>query len=287
MSWQNEMASKLPLWLSVLLVLAGCVSNSAYHSLDGPPRSPAKTSQSAPPVEASQSDKEVTPSLLSPRPGHYRVRRGDTLYSIAFRYGLDYKKLANANRIGPDFTIFVGQELVLREAERGPATNRPQPAKPEPAPRPAAPTAIKDTKVNSQNDDVKRLSSSASVVSQITWTWPHDGKIVRTFNADVSDRKGVDISGDIGDSVMAAASGRVVYAGNGLPGYGNLIILEHSSTLLSAYAFNQELLVSESDRVERGQVIARLGKQGDQPRLHFEIRREGKPVDPMGYLPRR
>lgn len=110
---------------------------------------------------------------------------------------------------------------------------------------------------------------------------------MRTFDSNVSDRKGVDLTGEIGDSVVAAASGSVVYAGNGLPGYGNLIILEHQGSLLSAYAFNQELLVSEQDRVTKGQAIARMGRQGDQPSLHFEIRQEGKPVDPMRFLPRR
>ncbi|EAR10250.1 murein hydrolase activator EnvC family protein [Reinekea blandensis] len=103
----------------------------------------------------------------------------------------------------------------------------------------------------------------------------------------MSDRKGIDLRGRIGDSVVAATNGVVVYAGNGLPGYGNLIILEHSGSLLSAYAFNDEMLVKEKDRVRSGQQIATMGKQGDQPGLHFEIRRNGKPVDPLTYLPDR
>lgn len=103
----------------------------------------------------------------------------------------------------------------------------------------------------------------------------------------MSTRKGIDLQGRIGDSVVAATNGVVVYAGNGLPGYGNLIILEHSGSLLSAYAFNDEMLVTEKDRVRSGQKIATMGKQGDQPGLHFEIRRNGKPVDPLTYLPDR
>lgn len=277
------MASKLSLCMAVLFTLSGCVNNPAYRSLDGASPSSSRSAGTAPPIQASQPETKASASSSSNRPGRYRVRRGDTLYSIAFHHGLDYKKLANANQIGTDFTIFVGQELVLRESDHGPATARP----PRPVPKPAGDPLPSDTKVNSQKGDVNQLPEKIAQTVDTEWIWPHNGKIVRTFNAEVSDRKGVDIGGEIGDSVRAAARGTVVYAGNGLPGYGNLIILEHSSSLLSAYAFNQELLVSERDQVEKGQVIAKLGKQGDQPRLHFEIRREGKPVDPLGYLPGR
>lgn len=273
----RQIASNLLVGLTVAVLVSGCFNNSAYSSLEGRPE-PTRN------VDAKTSRPTVSPST-TPNPGRYRVRRGDTLYSIAFRYGLDYKKLAAANDIGSDYTIFVGQTLTLREAE---APVRPPESKPPRTPdRSQTPPAQTVTKVNREETAVKDVASVSASSSNLTWGWPHDGKIVRTFNADVSDRKGVDLVGQIGDSVKAAAEGVVVYAGNGLPGYGNLIILEHSESLLSAYAFNRELLVGERDRVERGQVIARMGKQGDQPGLHFEIRREGKPVDPMRYLPQR
>ncbi|GGX61720.1 lipoprotein NlpD/LppB [Saccharospirillum salsuginis] len=273
----SQIASKLLGGLTVAVMVTGCFNNAAYSSLEGRPKpSSGTTSQTTRPT--------VSPST-TPNPGRYQVRRGDTLYSIAFRYGLDYKKLAAANDIGSDYTIFVGQTLVLREAEPPVRQSEPKPTPSSNRPQTSSSQTV--TKVNKEESAVKEGASVSASNANISWNWPHGGKIVRTFNPNVSDRKGVDLVGQIGDSVRAAAEGTVVYAGNGLPGYGNLIILEHSDALLSAYAFNQELLVGERDRVERGQVIARMGKQGDQPGLHFEIRREGKPVDPMRYLPQR
>ncbi len=269
---------------SILLVsglsgslLSGCLNNAAYSSLDGGSRPVSNTRPAVAPAVSNPSNTRI--------PGQYRVQRGDTLYSIAFRYGLDYKKLAHANNIGSNYTIYVGQTLALREASPPPSPTTV--TRPQTAPPSAASSSQSVTKVNSQEADVKVSTASTSTVRNLSWDWPHNGKIVRTFSPNLSERKGVDLVGQIGDSVRAAARGTVVYAGNGLPGYGNLIILEHGDSLLSAYAFNQELLVAERDQVEKGQVIARMGKQGDQPGLHFEIRREGKPVDPMGYLPQR
>lgn len=292
-------------------VLAGCVNNPAYTSLDGPPRSSSAASQpSRPAAEQPARAEPASPrpaqsgTASTTRPDYYRVQQGDTLYSIAFRYGLDFRKLAHANNISSNYTIHPGQQLALRESEpaRAPQTvTAPTAASSQPTPRPvtreassgasaaSAPVAASPpvTQNNNSSASVRATTPPATSSSSLEWAWPHDGKIVRTFNANVSDQKGVDLTGQIGDSVKAAANGTVVYAGNGLPGYGNLIIVEHPGSLLSAYAFNQELLVSERDVVSKGQVIARMGSQGDQPRLHFEIRQEGKPVDPMRYLPRR
>lgn len=311
MSVNCKKASKIAIAWLLLTVLAGCVNNPAYTSLDGPPRASSKPSQAArpsaeaparAPASASQPAQSVTAAPA--RPGHYRVQQGDTLYSIAFRFGLDFRKLAHANNIDSSYTIYPGQQLVLRESEPGSAPQSaaassaassqapPRPAAREPssstrdvATPTVAPAPV--TESNNASAPVRTSPPPTASSSSLEWVWPHDGKIVRTFNANVSDQKGVDLTGQIGDSVKAAANGTVVYAGNGLPGYGNLIIVEHPGSLLSAYAFNQELLVSERDTVSKGQVIARMGSQGDQPRLHFEIRQEGKPVDPMRYLPRR
>jgi lipoprotein NlpD len=198
--------------------------------------------------------------------------------------------LAAANNIDSRFTIYPGQILSLKEADTVVAVSSPsRPAAASSSQGQAGSNSSSQTVTNPVPAAVTPSSSSngSSNATQLSWVWPHNGKIVRTFNSNVSDRKGVDLTGEIGDSVKAAATGTVVYAGNGLPGYGNLIILEHSGSLLSAYAFNQDLLVSERDQVTKGQAIARMGRQGDQPSLHFEIRQEGKPVDPMRFLPQR
>ncbi|MEH6344918.1 MAG: peptidoglycan DD-metalloendopeptidase family protein [Bermanella sp.] len=119
------------------------------------------------------------------------------------------------------------------------------------------------------------------------WTWPAKGKLIAKFSAKSPANKGIDIAGGLGESVTAAAAGSVVYAGSGLLGYGNLVIIKHNEQYLSAYAHNKRLLVKESQKVKAGQTIAELGSSGtDKVKLHFEIRRQGKPVDPMLYLPR-
>ncbi|WP_108165845.1 peptidoglycan DD-metalloendopeptidase family protein [Saccharospirillum sp. MSK14-1] len=255
------------------LVLSACLNNPAYRSLDG----------DSSPFTSRNNTNSASASI--DRPDRYRVRSGDTLFSIAFRYGLDYRKLARANNIDSNYTIFAGQMLELKES--GGSVGASSSTNSSRSSGRSAGASSSVTNVNSQNSGVNASTSASAAAPNIQWVWPHDGTIVRTFNANVSDRKGVDIRGQFGDSVKAAAEGSVVYAGNGLPGYGNLIILEHSNALLSAYAFNQELLVSEQDQVRRGQEIARMGRQDDQPGLHFEIRREGKPVNPEQYLPRR
>lgn len=205
----------------------------------------------------------------------YVVKRGDTLYSIAFRYGLDFKELAQKNGIDGRYRIFVGQRLKLYEQSET-----------------TKPVNVEQNNLADANPSKSQNSATASQrdtsnITEIAWYWPHSGKIVRTFKDGSSLSKGVDLTGNFGDSVLAAASGTVVYAGNGLVGYGNLIIIEHSNSLLSAYANNQSILVNEKDKVDAKQVIATMGEQGDQPSLHFEIRSNGKPVDPLRYLPKR
>lgn len=224
------------------------------------------------------------------------MQKGDTLYSIAFRYGLDYRRLAAGNGIAAPYTIYVGQRLQLREADppartasasstRKGATQASASA-PGPAPPGAKPTPV--TKPSSKPATTASSSRPAAAVGGPvkTWRWPTSGKVVRGYSSTV--HKGIDISGKRGDPVEAVAAGQVVYAGTGIVGLGELIIIKHNDVYLSAYGHNSRLLVSEGTEVKAGQKIAEKGSSGtDKVRLHFEIRKEGKPIDPLRLLPRR
>ena len=224
--------------------------------------------------------------------GHYIVQRGDTLWSIAFRFGWDWKALAQRNGIGPPHVIHPGQRIqfggsaprtVARPASPTPApvprTTAPVVATPVPTPTPitrAPQTAPKAT------TPVKPVTRSAS-----GWAWPAKGQIIGRFSSNGSLNKGIDIAGELGQPVLAASDGAVVYAGSGLRGYGELVIIKHSDTYVSAYGHNRRLLVQEGQQVKAGQTIAEMGSTGtDRVKLHFEIRRQGKPVDPLQYLPK-
>lgn len=267
--------SKNSIVFVIILMLTSCLSSERFASLEK--RGVPEWQQTKPDTQTSQPSKY--------RPDYYLVKPGDTLYSIAFRFGLDYKKLANANAIGSDFRIFEGQSIRLSEKSVAPKPTS-SPAKPQETSKTSV-AGKTVTNTSSQKNDAPVVPSLNDKHMVRSWVWPHNGKIVRTFRSGVSDRKGIDISGRIGDSVLAAAGGTVVYAGDGLPGYGNLIIVEHSNSYLSAYAFTDRILVNEKESVDAGQKIATMGKQGDQPGLHFEIRQDGKPVNPLQYLPRR
>lgn len=233
----------------------------------------------------------------------YRVRRGDTLYSIAFRNGLDYRELARSNRIDPPFTIYPGQEIrldgrppVRRESASTPS-RRVSPA-PTASTKPSLTAAVAASKppsaplkpgVAPQPVTAPRLPAVDSAANAISaWRWPAEGQLVASFVSGDQTRQGINIAGKSGDPVRATADGEVVYSGNGLIGYGELIIVKHNSTLLSAYGHNRQRLVQEGDKVKAGQQIAEMGSSSaTRDMLHFEIRRNGKPVDPLGFLPRR
>jgi lipoprotein NlpD len=220
--------------------------------------------------------------------GQYRVRRGDTLYSIATRHGWDWKALAERNRIPAPYTIRVGQ--LIRFSGNGPAV-------PMAAAAPAAngvsraPATVATPVVVRQSASPIGASSAGQPVARISpagWTWPANGQLIALFSSNNSLNKGIDIAGDLGQPVVAASAGSVVYAGSGLRGYGELVIIKHSDTYVSAYGHNRRLLVREGQQVKAGQTIAEMGATGtDRVKLHFEIRRQGKPVDPLQYLPRR
>jgi lipoprotein NlpD len=219
------------------------------------------------------------------KPGYYTVKPGDHLIRIGLENGQSYKDIARWSNIDNPDRIEVGQVLrIVPPANEGvvakpvviskvaPVAMAPLPAasasKPAPA---AAPVAA---------------SPSLAADDEPAFIWPNNGTVLASF--DEVKNKGVDISGAAGDPVLAAADGRVVYAGAGLRGYGNLVILKHNNTYLTAYAHNQKLLIKEDQSVKKGQKIAEMGNtDSEQVKLHFEVRRQGKPVDPSKYLPAR
>ncbi len=279
-----------------VLVLGGCASTPPAPVED---RSVGSHYSHRP--EASSSGLSNVPS------GSYRVHKGDTLYSIAFRNGLDFRDLARANGIASPYTIYVGQVIRLggqsvarNEAPANaalPSRSSSQLSSVAP-PRNAArsPTAIAPP-ANPANPPIAPPNVTTAAQSSPTenaaspefrWRWPSDGQLVATFVSGDQTRQGINIAGKSGDAVRATADGEVVYSGNGLIGYGELIIVKHSSTMLSAYGHNRRRLVQEGDRVKAGQQIAEMGSSSaTRDMLHFEIRRNGKPIDPLGLLPKR
>ena len=206
--------------------------------------------------------------------GWYTVKKSDTLYSIAWRYGLDYQQLALWNKIGKDFIIHPYQRLILVEPENASLVA-------------ANSEADRSTKKTEPTTEKKVTEAINTENVSVNWRWPTSGEIMNTFAADKLYRKGIDIAGKLGQAVHAVADGKVVYSGNGLAGYGNLIIIKHNDTYLSAYAYNQQRLVKEGMAVKVGTIISKMGRHPDGTvRLHFEIRKNGKPVDPFKYLPR-
>ena len=240
------------------------------------------------------------------------VQKGDTLYSIAFNHGLAYHEIAELNNIQNPAMIHIGQEIRLFPASAA-AASAPE-IKPVLQSRPQEPP-IKDgplahklpysaqavaqiKKMQEEPDYVGKAEAKAEIKpdesisasadddeAEIRWSMPTNGKLVGNFS-ESANRKGIDIAGKHGQAVMASAAGKVVYSGSGLRGYGKLVIIKHNKTYLSAYAHNDQVLVQEGQNVTKGQKIAEMGNtDADQVKLHFEIRKLGKPVDPAKYLP--
>ncbi|MCZ6487562.1 MAG: peptidoglycan DD-metalloendopeptidase family protein [Gammaproteobacteria bacterium] len=208
-------------------------------------------------------------------PGWYRVKPGDTLYSIAWRYGLDYQQLVRWNNIPGNYIIQPGQQLKLL----GPGSKQTGQSK-----------TIKSVPGGQADSTPKQKTSGSSVGNTrvVKWRWPTEGKVLNSFALNILSQRGIDIGGKLGQPIHAVADGKVVYSGNGLAGYGNLIIIKHNNTFLSAYAYNQQRLVEEGVTVKAGRLISKMGRHNNgSPRLHFEIRINGKPVDPLKYLPKR
>lgn len=273
-------------WMTLLLaaaLLAGCAS---------PRRSPAPVEdRGGAPRSVTVAPAPGEPARVLPgaenagKPGYFTVRPGDTLLRIALESGQNWRDIARWNNLDNPNVIEVGQ--VLRVAP---------PAAPVPgtavAAAPAAPAALPPASAASAPASAARAPAQTPAANpadeEIAWAWPTSGAATVLAGFDEQKNKGIDIGGRAGDPVLASADGRVVYAGAGLRGYGNLIILKHNNTYLTAYAHNQALLVKEDQSVRKGQKIAEMGSTDtDRVKLHFEIRRQGKPVDPTRYLPAR
>ncbi len=270
------------------VVLGGCASKSIN-------RAPvedrgAASGKIAAPVSQAQAVPAPVPVLVKQppgfenagKPGYYTVKPGDTLIRIGLDQGQGYKDIARWSGVENPNRIEVGQVLrvepPLASAGTGVVTRPVTQASVTPLASAPAPTAA-----------VSKPAAAPAVTTpddEINWIWPTGGPVMTGF--DEVKNKGLDIGGAAGDPVLAAADGRVVYVGAGLRGYGNLIILKHNNTYLTAYAHNQTMLVKEDQAVQKGQKIAEMGSSdADRVKLHFEVRRQGKPVDPARYLPAR
>lgn len=268
------------------VVIVGACSSASYVRKD------QRSSSMAPLSSAATSSR---PSVGGPS---YRVAKGDTMYGIAFRNGLDFRDLARWNNISPPYTIYLGQMLRLGPgasavASRSPATTIARPSA-SPPPVPASTTKTPAPTGPAAAASAGSVTSAPPLSAQhpplvnrgpVSFNWPLEGPLLSRYASGDPARAGIDIGGKAGTQVRAAADGEVVYSGNGLVLYGELIIIKHTNSLLSAYARNGRRLVEEGSRVKAGQPIAEIGASRQQ--LHFEIRRDGKPVNPLEYLPKR
>ena len=256
-----------------LLELTGCSSRPIN-------RAPVEDRGDAKVVQPAPMESKPLPGINAAnagKPGYYTVKPGDTIMQIGRVSSQNWRDIARWNSLDCPYQIEVGQVLRIAPPEGtavatpvNPAVAPPKPLPPIVA-SPAAPSAP---------------TSPMATEDDIAWIWPSNGALIAGFD-DVKN-KGLKIAGKLGDPVVASADGRVVYAGSGLRGYGNLVILKHNETYLTAYAHNQTLLVKEDQTVRKGQRIADMGSSdADKVMLHFEVRRQGKPVDPAKYLPAR
>ena len=279
---------KIFLSIILLLLIVGC-ANRKY------PAPIVKIDQVSSPYS------EVHKNIITD--DSYQVQKGETLYSIAWKAGIDFRLLAQMNNISKPYEIFPGQKLNLSQGAVSIAKNKTikQPV-----------TEIKTTQKNNkktiakekpeeygknqtnqkvqkkvQKEPIKKIESDSFPSKVRKWRYPSDGKIIDTYSTKENGNRGIDFGGRPGDPIIAAADGKVVYAGSALRGFGNLVIIKHNNDYLSAYAHNRSLLVKEQDWVKAGQIIAEMGSSGtDKVKLHFEIRFRGRTVNPNKYLPK-
>jgi len=253
--------------------------------------------------------------VVRPGGGDYIVKKGDNLYGIAFQRGVRMQDVVTWNRISNPDLIHPGQRLRMSPPDTGraavpvvhkrpvatkpvvvasvpppePVVSKPGPTAPlvvAPVLKPASKAGVQAVKRRPRSKPAEAPHVASASHDGLRWSWPTKGKVFKGFQASSEGKRGIDIAGSAGQTIVAAASGKIVYSGSGLRGYGQLIIIEHNKKYLSAYAHNSVLRAKEGDRVARGQPIAKMGKSGtSRVMLHFEIRRDGKAVDPARYLP--
>jgi lipoprotein NlpD len=279
-------------WLLLALLSAMVLSGCANKNRPAPVEDRSPNAARAPAKMVASADN-------AGKPGYYSVKSGDTLIRIGMDNGQSWRDIARWNNIENPNLIETGQVLrvtppeetgvVVRPVSSTNVVTSPAPANTASAPAPASNTASVRPPASAANPPnastpANNLANSDSAEDTVSFQWPTRGNVLAGF--DEVKNKGIDIAGKAGDPVLAAADGKVVYAGSGLRGYGNLVILKHNNTYLTAFAHNQSLLVKEDQAIKRGQKIAEMGNSdADQVKLHFEIRRQGKPVDPAKYLP--
>lgn len=244
-----------------ILLAVGVVSGCSFTEDVAKPQSQQATVQPLPvrkPVES---------------PKHYVVQQGDSLYSIGFRLGLSYRQLAEWNNLAPPYKLTPGQKLRLFKPKQWVIKKSQEFGR-----------SVIVEKEDELSEKKSTISNNNKKVLKLYWQWPLTGSVIKNYLQ--TDGKGIDIQAVVGQTVKAAASGTVVYDGDGLPGYDGLLIVKHDEEYLSAYAHNAKLLVKEGDMVKAGQAIAEIGDMGNkQLFLHFEIRKNGNPVNPLDYLP--
>lgn len=279
--------NKMPIYRGLLLltafILCSCMGGGQAPVI-------SRDGQVSKPVARKPDQERVIPGAGKAdavRRGVYTVVRGDTLYSIAWRYQLDYKQLAVWNQIRSPYIIHIGQKIRLlppRIVKQAPVVTKADPHRKKPGP--SSPVQKSETKqvVTDPGPD-NTTKATITPGGKFKWQWPARGKLVASNSS--SNRNGIAIQGKMGQIITSAAPGKVVYSGNGLVGYGNLIIVKHNQSFLSAYAHNSRLLVNEGADVAAGQPIAEMGNSGtNSVKLYFEIRKDGKSVDPLRYLPK-
>ncbi|AZG08775.1 LysM peptidoglycan-binding domain-containing protein [Pigmentiphaga sp. H8] len=287
-------ARQVLLWTGCALVLAAC--GTAPRTVPVVDRTTPAKQPGGPAATAGRESSRLIDADT------YIVKRGDTLIRIALDHGEDWRDIAQWNSLEDPNQIRPGQVLrvtrpgstAAKPADNGVAQVTPVPAPSQsasrplgtPAPAPTTPPATPEPVAPPATPVTPPAARNDPASERVEWGWPASGKIIENFHE--TRNKGLDIAGAPGDPVLAAGDGKVVYSGSGLRGYGQLIIIKHNNTFLSAYAHNRAMLVKEGQAVRRGQKIAELGStDAESPRVHFEIRRQGRPVDPAGYLPPR
>ncbi len=273
------------IFIITLVLLQACVSKGV-----APVANRGEIKQPEPTVTQHGVVSKSTPAsrpAVQNKSGYHSVNKGETLYSIAWRYNFDYKALASWNNINPPYTIYPGQLVRLTPVYK----KKGVPLKSEPVAKTTTPAksseSISKPIVNKPSVVMKKTKPGVTLPKgTIQWSWPTSGQLVNSDSP--TSKKGINIAGKAGQAINAAAYGEVVYSGSGLLGYGKLIIIKHSETYLSAYAYNSKLLVKEGDRVNAGQQISEMGRDNTGRNvLHFEIRKNGTPVNPTQHLPRK